>query len=530
MSGRLRTVLGAAGTAAAALPPLVALLPGSASALQASPWVPARTISTPGGDALTARVALDSDGNAIVAWARAMGGKWVIQAAYRPFGGAWQQPRDLSRPSLQARAPQVTFDAEGNAVAVWERFDGMRLVVQTASFSASTERWSIPQTLSGPGGDSLSPEVAVDGDGNALAVWARSGAGRWAVQSAYRPRRGLWGQAQTIVSAVEVVSPQVIFDVRGGAVAAWAALIGTSWSIETADRPPGGPWSAPEVLAASGEYPRVRLLLGVDGRGNVFALWEGLNGVRPAVEAAVRPASQGRWSPARQLSDDTGDAVSPQLAVDSRGDAVAVWARSDGNSWVVQSAQRRAEKSWDPPATLSSSSRDAVAPAVALDPRGNALAVWTRSNGANSFVRSSYCPSRTGVWSPARSISAPGGDAVAPAVAMDGRGNGTIVWSRFDGTGFTTQASGYDASGPELRDLAVPDAGVVGEPLSFSVMPLDAWSRVAGTRWTFGDGGTASGARAGHVYTAAGRYTVRVSSTDAIGLRSAATHRVSIAE
>jgi hypothetical protein len=361
-----------------------------------------------------------------------------------------------------------------------------------------------------------------------LVVWVRSSAGEWAIESAYRPRGRAWEQPETITRNVEgAASPQVVFDSRGGAVAAWTSLVGTSWSIETADRVVGSPWRAPELLAVAGENPRVRLRLAVDGRGNVFALWEGLRGLHPVIETSVRPAVQQRWSAVRDLSNDTGNAVTPQLAVNSHGDCIAIWSFSGGRNWAVQSARRWAGRAWEPARMLSSSGRDAVAPDVALDPRGNAIAVWTRSDGRNTVVQSSYGAAATGGWSPARSISEAGGDAVGPAVAVDGRGNGTLLWSRFDGASFTAQASGYDAGGPELRDLTVPN-GVVGTSVSFSVVALDAWSRVAVTRWAFGDGGTALGSRVEHVYAKPGRYSVRVTSIDAIGLRTTATSGVVI--
>jgi hypothetical protein len=490
-----------------------------------------RTISTIGTDALTAQVALDTAGNAIVVWARAKGRTWVIQSAYRPFGGAWEAPRDLSLSSSLAGAPQVAFGPAGDAVAVWQRFDGIRLGVQTASRSASTGSWSRPQNLSRSEGDALSPQISVDADGNALAVWVASGGGQgpWEVQSAYRPNAGAWQQPELVTrNPDEVVSPQLVFDARGGAVAAWAALLGTNWAIETSERARGGGWHASLALAAAGEYPRVRVLLRGDGKGQLFALWEGLSGVHAVVQAAIRSAAQKRWSDVRDLSDDRTDAVSPQLAVDARGDAVAVWAQKSGRNWVVHAAKRRSGKAWEVPVMLSSPGRDAVAPDVALDPRGNAVAVWVRSNGTNTIVQSSYRPLGDSSWSRARTISEPEGDAVSPAVAVDASGNGTLVWSRFDGTGFAAQVSGYDAVGPELRRLAFPDVGVVGEPVSFSVAPLDAWSRVTATRWTFGDGGTASGERAEHAYARPGRYRVRVTSTDAVGLRTTASHGVVI--
>jgi hypothetical protein len=457
MSGGRRTSAGVLCVSACTLGLATVLVPGSASARASAGWLPSVTISTSGGDALTGEVAVDSAGNALALWARSQGKRWVIQAVYRPLHGLWQGPRDVSAPSSLAGAPQAAFDRDGNTLAVWERSDGNHLFVQAASRSRLSGRWSLPQDLSRAGGDSLFPQIAIDADGNALAVWLRSTNGFWSVEAAFRPRGSPWQPPETIDrEPAGAVSPQVVFDPRGNAVAAWAALVGTSWSIMTADRPRGGGWGKPEALALAGDYPRVRLRLAVDGRGSAIAVWEGLHELHSVIQAAVRSTPRQAWSGVRDLSDDSSDAVSPQLAVDGRGDVAVVWTRTNGKNWVVQASLHPAGRPWEPARTLSSAGRDAVAPGVGLDARGDAIAVWTRSNGSNTIVQASYRFQPAGMWSPPTSMSATGGDAVAPVVALDARGNATVVWSRFDGRSFAAQASGYDASGPEPRGPVTP--------------------------------------------------------------------------
>jgi hypothetical protein len=457
MSGGRRTSAGVLCVSACALGLTTALVPGSASGHAAAGWLPPVTISTSGGDALTGEVAVDSAGNALALWARSQGKRWVIQAVYRPLHGLWQAPRDLSAPSSLAGAPQVAFDRDGNALAVWERSDGNHLFVQASSRSRPSGRWSKPQDLSRGGGDCVFPQVAIDADGNALAVWLRSVNGFWSVQAAFRPRGSTWQPPETIDrEPAGAVSPQVVFDPRGNAVAAWAALVGTKWAIMTADRLRAGGWGKPEALALAGDYPRVRLRLAVDGRGAAVVVWEGLHALHSVIQAAVRSTPRQQWSGVRDLSDDSSDAVSPQLAVDGRGDVAVVWTRTNGKNWLVQASERPAGRPWEPARTLSGAGRDAVAPGVGLDARGDAIAVWTRSNGSNTIVQASYRLQPAGMWSTPTSMSATGGDAVGPVVALDARGNATLVWSRFDGRSFAAQASGYDASGPEPRGPVTP--------------------------------------------------------------------------
>ncbi len=455
---------------------------------------------------------------------------WVIQAAYRPAGGPWERPRDLSRLSLLAAAPQVVFDGLGDAIAVWQASDGAHQTVQTATRLATNGRWSAPRELSAPGGDSLAPQVAVDASGNALAIWTRSAPPVWTVQVAYRPARGSWQPAVTIAkTGTAVASPQVAFDPQGNALALWAELAGTNWEITTAFRAAGGGWSLPQGLAEAGENPSVEVEVGVDGRGDATVVWEGVDGTHPVIQTSSSTATQQIWSDIEDLSVVDGQSVSPQLAVDARGDAAVVWTHADGGTWTVQVALRRGGGAWGKPRNLTPPGRKAVAPDVALDARGDALAVWTESLGGHTIVRSSFRPAATGRWSPARSLSQAGGDALTPTVAVGADGNGVIVWSRFSRVSFLAQAAGFDGAGPSLRALAVPRAGTVGVPLAFSVDPRDTWSEIRAVRWSFGDGRSATGAAVEHAYKAAGTYTVRVTASDALGRRTTATRTVAIA-
>ena len=69
------------------------------------------------------------------------------------------------------------------------------------------------------------------------------------------------------------------------------------------------------------------------------------------------------------------------------------------------------------------------------------------------------------------------------------------------------QAAGLDAAGPVLRRFEAPATGMAGTPSTFSALAHDVWSPIASYEWTFGDGGTASGASVAHTYAAERRYT-----------------------
>jgi hypothetical protein len=92
------------------------------------------------------------------------------------------------------------------------------------------------------------------------------------------------------------------------------------------------------------------------------------------------------------------------------------------------------------------------------------------------------------------------------------------VWSMID-----------DAGGPALDELAVPAGGTVAVPVDFSATPLDAWSAIVATHWSFGDGTTATDESVSHAYAARGTSTVGTSSGDILGNTTSQNSTVVIA-
>ena len=103
---------------------------------------------------------------------------------------AWLAPQDLSAAGQHAYDPQVAVDGQGNAIAVWQRSDGTNTIVQ-AAVRAAGGSFGAPQDVSAAGQKAGFPEVAVDGQGNAIAVWSRSNGTNYIVQAAARAARPL---------------------------------------------------------------------------------------------------------------------------------------------------------------------------------------------------------------------------------------------------------------------------------------------------------------------------------------------------
>ena len=133
-------------------------------------WGTAAPIETGVGAAFDPAIAVDANGNAIVVWEQSDGTTDNI-VANRYSAGAWGTAQLIENDNAgHALFPQVTVDAMGNAIAVWEQFDGTTWNIVANRYSAGT--WGTAQLVeTRNAGDAHSPQVAVDASGNAIAVW-----------------------------------------------------------------------------------------------------------------------------------------------------------------------------------------------------------------------------------------------------------------------------------------------------------------------------------------------------------------------
>jgi hypothetical protein len=157
------------------------------------------------------------------------------------------------------------------------------------------------------------------------------------------------------------------------------------------------------------------------------------------------------------------DAFEPQVVVDSSGTVIAVWTRSDGTNLRIQSANRTPSGAWSTPVDISDPGFPASSPQLAIDPTGNALAVWTRFDGTNGRIQTSYRPAGGSFQAPV-TISDAGGDSTEPAVSMDSTGRAVIAWSRFDGANnrlqATTRTAGAGGTIGAVQTLSDPGQSV----------------------------------------------------------------------
>ncbi|MGV1048853.1 MAG: PKD domain-containing protein [Solirubrobacterales bacterium] len=469
------------------------------------------------------QVAVDGQGNVIVAWVSGTSSKDIVVAEH-PAGGPWANPAQWisdPTPANSCETPALAVDSAGAAILVADCGTGttpMRAVTRSIFGAWSAVPTEIPSSGSGE-----KPRVAIDDAGNAVVVWAASNV----VRSSYKKASGGW-EAALQVSPVGKVThePEVAVSPTGRAIAVWLEDRDETVSdpvvqVDSISRQGSAAWSGFKFLSgpatstvpvAFGE-PQVTI-----GAGGRFAAWAQLGTPTPVLKNAWGSASDvGGWgedASSHVSADAAYEVESPRVALDGSGRAVAVFRarKLENGDFVVRTASTSfLNGGWSAQATLASGGNGATQPDVAVDPGGDAIAVW-RLGGTVSALRR-----------PAAGAFVPPGAAISdgahpgfeePQVVIDANGDGIVVWG--SGTTPTHAAVAVDDVTPPVVNAPAPAPVQTGSAVALSASATDRWSPVS-LSWVFGDGGTATGASVSHVYATAGTKTATVTATDAAG-------------
>src|SRR5262249_19739707 len=154
------------------------------------------------------------------------------QASIRPAGGSWQEPVNVSLPGHTAEVPRVSMDSAGDAVAVWERFNGANIVIQAASLPAGG-KWAEPERISEKGSEAAAVDVRSDAAGDAFALFVRSNGANGILEVAERAAGGSWQPATPLSPpGHDGGEAHLAVDPAGDAAAIWQLAGGPHLIVE----------------------------------------------------------------------------------------------------------------------------------------------------------------------------------------------------------------------------------------------------------------------------------------------------------
>jgi hypothetical protein len=350
------------------------------------------------------RLGIDRLGNATAAWTQTIAGtgRSVVEAAARQrTRDYWQDPRELSGPRMAvAGSSRLAVSPDNAAIVTWEApVEGGapdQTAVRGSVRLAGRGNFGLAQDLSAPGVNASRSEVAMDRQDDAVAVWVTADG---TVQATERLAGSEWLPPQDVGSfpgtEPTAASAWVALGPNGeGVVLVRAQLQGDpgQFLLRAIGRPgPATPWTGPEEVENLDPADQIgQADVGIGPDGEITMVANHLFPTGEQVDAAVRPAGSAGWDLPVRLA--TADALGgPSLAVDFRRCSVAAWSVEMGlGESAVEAATRCQGQFFRDNDRLSASGERVSAPDVAVNPRGEAVVVWSGSKG----VRAAYLTSR----------------------------------------------------------------------------------------------------------------------------------------
>lgn len=380
--------------------------------LAGAAWSTPVDVSSVGGE--RAQVEFDAHGNAMAIFTGIPGGTFTLQASTLPFGGNWTTPKTLTTNNVGFPIPAVSYlalDPQGNAVVIWQEITngGLNIDILSSTYISGTwtpitikinsgialgqylqvavdasgnavavwmdsmnviywaalpfeqTSWTMPAMLAA----GTLPQVAVAPDGNAIAVWVN---GANEIDSMTLPLGAMAWTNLTTLSPIGVIAsvPMIEIDPNGNGLAVWLTntnLIQSSTFLSSTMS-----WTNLQSLTTSAipAYESLEL----DSHGNAILVWDDSAN---QVHSSTLPFA-GSWT-AEELISPFG--TTPQVAVDHHGNAAVIFL---GSPDFPYTSTRIAGGSWTAPVLLSSTQLFPSVLSIAMDPYGNALALWGKAN------------------------------------------------------------------------------------------------------------------------------------------------------
>jgi hypothetical protein len=167
-------------------------------------WKSPVALASTGGEALADGLALTEAGEALAAWTVGTDGSEVIQTASMAPHGSWTPAGSLTGPERHIGQAVLATDPAGDSLVDWDSANGGGGNVVRSRARPAGGGWLAPLNLSGPAESAFIGGAALDGSGNAVALFSRGTAGSTrTVEASEFPIRGaLIGPPSIPASAV----------------------------------------------------------------------------------------------------------------------------------------------------------------------------------------------------------------------------------------------------------------------------------------------------------------------------------------
>lgn len=331
-----------------------------------------------------ASLAFDASGNAIATWTQLSNTRSSVYASHYIKDTGWGTPilieSDDTNPAINSL---IAMNDSGDAIIVWQHNDGVRYNIWASHYSNAS--WSTPALIeTDDTGTARSHQVSIDNAGNALVVWEHYDGTRYNIMANRYPAGGSWATAALIETdnLGHAYNPQIAMDASGNALAVWYQHDGTRYNI-WANRFDNGTtsWEGVALLETDDAGNADKPMIAMNRTGNAVVLWRQQTAAFIR-NVTARPYIAGSGWGVAQIIENNDEPTTSYLniAIDELGNALAVWQQSNGVKESVYSNRYTVGTGWSSAELIESNDTDPVysdQTQIAMDARGNGIATWT---------------------------------------------------------------------------------------------------------------------------------------------------------
>lgn len=303
-------------------------------------WIPtAEPLSGPTPLRYHPQLSVGKEGSILACWAIDKEGKTVIESSRLKIESgfsSWLPLESLSTENEEIGIKQIKFDSMGNATMLWvesSRKDLLPKILKVATLALNESRWGAEEALYiSPKGDLtgvLNPQLEIDPQGKALALWVKSDdALAYSLQAASKVNGQSWRE-QSIPTAEKVQCSCAILcmDDSGNATFIWQPVYSetkidllSSQLLASSEI-----WTEPiEVFPSSEPLSRAQAV-NVDQEGNVILI--SFNYTYRTIKEVSLPFGSTTWTDPIVVSKNIDYNGSPGLAFAPNGNYIIFFSR-----------------------------------------------------------------------------------------------------------------------------------------------------------------------------------------------------------
>jgi len=294
-------------------------------------------------------------------------------------------PKNVSNNSGGSDESSLAVDSSGNINVVWEDFTSGQDEIYFSRSLDGGSTWSAIIQLSDSTGDSDEPCIALDSSGNISVAWEEGAPPEEIFFRHSQDNGASWSAAVNISNTSgDSDDPKIAVDSSGNINVVWQDDdSGNNDTHFTRSEDNGATWSQVKNVSDSTDDSHDPDIA-VDNSGNINVVWEEYTPTDSEVYYSRSTDNGASWSQIKNISNNAADSWDPDIAVDSAGNINVVWEDfTPGNDDIYFSRSIDDGSTWTAVLNISNNSGDADEPAIAVDSAGNINIAWEDDTPGN---------------------------------------------------------------------------------------------------------------------------------------------------